>query len=163
MVKAGALVAENADGLTVSSCSFSRLDGNAVILYGFVRNALLEDNEFFSLGANAIVSWGVAEFQEGTRGTNPEGTRIVGNFAHEVGLLEKQGCFYFQALSALAVVDRNVAFNGPRKLRHLLRLVCILTVLSRTGAALNFNDGFGGGAVVRHNCFVNWVRETGDQ
>ena len=38
MVKAGALVAENADGLTVSSCSFSRLDGNAVILYGFVRN-----------------------------------------------------------------------------------------------------------------------------
>ena len=38
----------------------------------------------------AIVSWGVAEFQEGTRGTNPEGTQIIGNYAHEIGLLEKQ-------------------------------------------------------------------------
>jgi hypothetical protein len=32
----------------------------------------------------------------------------------ETGLLEKQGCFYFQALSALATVERNIAFNGPR-------------------------------------------------
>ena len=41
------------------------------------------------------------------------------------------------------MVERNVCFNGPR-------------------AALNFNDGFGGGAIVRHNAFANWVRETGD-
>ena len=38
----------------------------------------------------AIVSWGVAAFQEGTRGTNPEGTQIIGNYAHEIGPLEKQ-------------------------------------------------------------------------
>jgi hypothetical protein len=34
--------------------------------------------------------------------------------ALHTGLLEKQGCFYFQALSALATVERNIAFNGPR-------------------------------------------------
>jgi len=114
MVKAAAIVAENVDGLRIEGCSFSRLDGNAVMLYSYVRNAVVTDNLFYSLGANAIVSWGVAEFQEGTRGTNPEGTQIIGNFASEIGLLEKQGCFYFQALSALAVLERNIAFNGPR-------------------------------------------------
>ena len=90
MVKAGAIVAEGVDGLRVAGCSFSRLDGNAVVLHGYVRRAVLADNVFFSLGANAIVSWGAAEFQEGTRGTNPEGTHIIGNYAHEIGLLEKQ-------------------------------------------------------------------------
>lgn len=52
MVKAAAVVAENVDGFTIDGCSFSRLDGNAVMLYSFVRRALISNNIFFSLGAN---------------------------------------------------------------------------------------------------------------
>ena len=44
--------AENADGLTIDCCSFSRLGGNAALLHGFVRRAVIANNVFFSLGAN---------------------------------------------------------------------------------------------------------------
>jgi hypothetical protein len=52
MVRAAALVAENVDGLRVDGCSFSRLDGNAILLHSYVRRAVISDNVFFSIGAN---------------------------------------------------------------------------------------------------------------
>jgi len=52
MVRAAALVAENVDGLRVDGCSFSRLDGNAILLHSYVRRAVISDNIFFSIGAN---------------------------------------------------------------------------------------------------------------
>ena len=35
-----------------------------------------------------------------------------GNIAREVGLFQKQACFYFQAIAARSVIERNVFFNG---------------------------------------------------
>ena len=52
MVRAAAVVAENVDGLQVDGCSFSRLDGNAILLHSYVRRAVISDSVLFSLGAN---------------------------------------------------------------------------------------------------------------
>jgi hypothetical protein len=49
-----------------------------------------------------------------------------------------QTAAYFQALSAEATIEFNVFFNGPR-------------------AGINFNDGFGGGNLVRGNLVFNQV------
>jgi len=51
--------------------------------------------------------------------------------------------FYFQATSALATIADNIVYNIPR-------------------AAINFNDGFGGGAEVKHNLLFNTCRESSD-
>ena len=48
-----------------------------------------------------------------------------------------------QALSAQAVISHNIVYNIPR-------------------AAINFNDGFGGGAKIFRNLLFNTCRESGD-
>ena len=75
-------------------------------------------------------------------GQQPWGTQIVGNIGHEIGLFQKQSSLYFQAVGALSFISRNVFFNGPR-------------------AAVNVNDGHGGGDEISHNLFVNSCRESG--
>merc|ERR1712007_381516 len=55
----------------------------------------------------------------------------------------KQTSAYFQTLSSHNTVCGNVMYNDPR-------------------AAINFNDGMGGGDMVEGNLLFNWVRETND-
>ena len=50
---------------------------------------------------------------------------------------------FFQAITALTTIEGNIFFNGPR-------------------AGINFNDGFGGGNVIRNNLLFNFCRETSD-
>jgi len=71
------------------------------------------------------------------------GTYIGFNLAREFGLWQKQSSFYFQAVGAKTVLQGNVIFNIPR-------------------AALNFNDGFGGGDEIHMNLLLNTCRESGD-
>eukprot|EP01044_Picomonas_judraskeda_P028321 COSAG03_NODE_9359_length_726_cov_2.189793_1_plen_104_part_00 len=78
-------------GLLVSGCTFSKLGGNAVLLYGYIRDTVVTRNRFFSLGANAVVSWGVADMGDGTTETHPDGVVVSLNVGSEIGLLEKQG------------------------------------------------------------------------
>ena len=68
---------------------------------------------------------------------------VLRNSAREIGLYEKQSSFYVQAKTALTTIDGNVFFNGPR-------------------AGINFNDGFGGGDVIRNNLVFSTCRESGD-
>ena len=51
---------------------------------------------------------------------------MIGNVAREIGHYEKQSSCWFQAKSALNTLIGNIMFNMPR-------------------AAININDGFGGG------------------
>jgi len=67
----------------------------------------------------------------------------VGNIVREVGIWQKQSSAWFQAVTAQSVVRGNVFYNGPR-------------------AAINFNDGFGGGDEVVGNLILNMVRESKD-
>eukprot|EP00730_Choanoeca_flexa_P018055 TRINITY_DN8757_c0_g1_i1.p1 TRINITY_DN8757_c0_g1~~TRINITY_DN8757_c0_g1_i1.p1 ORF type:complete len:906 (+),score=246.00 TRINITY_DN8757_c0_g1_i1:1-2718(+) len=136
---------------TVDQCNFTRLDGNAVMVSGYNRNATISNSEFSWIGGNAMAGWGFTnettgnglEGMDGTDGNHPRYTNIVGNLAREVGHYEKQSSFWFQGKVAQTYLHGNVFFNGPR-------------------AGINFNDGFGGGDELSRNLVFSTCRESGD-
>ena len=118
-------------------------------LYRYNRHVVIDRNEAVWLGQNFIASWGREPerndkaWNDGTEGTQPRFTSITGNFVHEIGHIQKQSSFYFQALSCQSLIKDNIVFNIPR-------------------AGINFNDGFGGGAEIESNLLFNTCRESGD-
>ena len=144
-----ALFAEGTVGLNVTGCTFERLDGNALMLSGFTREAVIAENEFSYIGDTVIASWGHtkevdgAEGNDGTDGNQPRGTKIIANIIRENGHYSKQASPYFQAKTAQTLLQRNIFFNGPR-------------------AGINFNDGFGGGNEIAENLVFNFCRESSD-
>jgi len=141
--RSGALRLEGTVGVTIANNTFQRLDSNAVSINGYNRHCVVDGNEFVFLGQNAVASWGRTHGNDGTHGEYPRFTRISRNYVHEIGHIQKQSSFYFQAITAQATITHNIAFNMPR-------------------AAINFNDGFGGGAEVNSNLLFNTCRESGD-
>ena len=113
----GVLLFEGTVGAIVAGCNFSRIDGNAVFLSGFNRAAAVTDSAFGLLGQSAIASWGrtneTAPY-DGTAGEQPRGTVIARNVAHDVGLIQKQSSFYFQAVTAEVVLEANIVYNIGR-------------------------------------------------
>ena len=128
----GALFLEGTEGVAVEGCSFERLDGNGVMLSGYNRGAAVRDSSFAWLGGSAMAAWGYTDGAGSGMGKQeqPRGTLIEGNIARELGVWELQSSMWFQAKSCQTTLRRNLFFNGPR-------------------AAINFNDGFGGGNVVQ--------------
>ena len=139
----GAIFVEGVDGFLLQNCLFDAPGGNGLFLSNYVRNAVIEGNEFIYTGDSAIAAVGTAQLIDGTAGNQPRGTKIIGNLMHEIGIFGKQTSAYFQSLACETQFMGNVFFNGPR-------------------AGINFNDGFGGGNWVAENLGFNMVRETGD-
>jgi hypothetical protein len=137
------IVVEGAENIVVESCLFDGPGGNGLLLSNYVRDTLIQRNEFVRSGDSAIVSLGTVQENDGTDGNQPRGVEIVENLAHEIGIWGKQTGFYYHGLSAQVVLKNNVAFNGPR-------------------AGINLNDGFGGGHEISGNLIFNMVRETCD-
>ena len=73
----------------------------------------------------------------------PTGNRFRANLVDNVGVFGKQSAAYFHSKSRAAVLEANVLLNGPR-------------------SALNLNDGFAGGDVVRGNLILAFVKESAD-
>jgi len=134
---------EGAKQVLVQNCLFDSPGGNGLFLSNYVRDAVVEGNEFVWVGDNAIVAVGSAELIDGTNGNQPRGTQVLGNLVHEIGIFGKQVCAYVQSVACQTKLAGNVFFNGPR-------------------AGINFNDGFGGGNILENNLMFNLVRETGD-
>ena len=147
---------ENAVGVDVTYNVFERVDGNAVLLSGFVRNTTVAYNEFAWIGATAVASWGDTDDlndvdsalppgygADGTAGNQPRGNKVSYNLCRELGIWEKQSSCYTQFKSSENVVNGNIMFNGPR-------------------AHVNFNDGYRGGALLSQNLIFNSCRESGD-
>ena len=141
----GAVFIEGATDAMIDGCLFTHLDSNALFLSGYSRRTVISDNEFCWLGQSAIASWGYLEGEtnSGLGGDQPRGTIVTGNLGRELGHYQKQSSFYFQAISALTTLHANVVFNIPR-------------------AAINCNDGFGGGNVITDNLLFNACRESSD-
>jgi len=144
----GAIRLEGTENVIIHGNLFTKLDSNAISINGYNRHATIDKNEFTWLGLSAIASWGrepkdMARLNDGTDGEQPRYTVVTNNFVHEIGHIQKQSSFYFQAITALATIKNNVVFNIPR-------------------AAINFNDGFGGGAEISDNLLFNTCRESGD-
>jgi hypothetical protein len=122
----GAIFIEGSTGTKFSNCGFERLDGNAVMVSGFNRNATVTGSDFEYIGGNAVAAWGYTNETEntgfpyyrpntnypkggvdGTDGNHPRYTTITSNLAREVGLYEKQSSFYVQAKTAQSTISGN--------------------------------------------------------
>ena len=108
-----------------------------MFLSGFNRDNVIRGNEFVWLGQNAIASWGILDADNTTKGyhTNsglgglqPRGTLIDGNWVHEIGHIQKQSSFYFQAITAQTTIQNNVVFNIPRAGINFVRPLAPLLV-----------------------------------
>ena len=110
----GVLLFEGTEDILVQGCTFTNIDGNAVFLSGRNRRAVIDRNSFALLGQSAIASWGRSDDWDGTGGQQPRHTRISGNLATEVGLIQKQSSFYFQAQSCETEISGNIVYNIPR-------------------------------------------------
>ena len=141
--RGAAVFVEGAENILVQNCLFDSPGGNGLFLSNYIRDAVVEGNEFVWAGDNAIAAVGTAHLIDGTDGNQPRGTKILGNLVHEIGIYGKQVCAYVQSVACQTMLAGNVFFNGPR-------------------AGINFNDGFGGGNLLQNNLMFNMVRETGD-
>merc|ERR1712054_649714 len=158
----GAAFLQGTESAVFEGCTFTRLDGNALMVSGYNRNATADGCDFSYLGGNAVAAWGYTNETatdpgrpgitldnfpkagvDGTDGEHPRYTTVTGCTAREVGLYEKQSSFFVQAKTAQSVIKGNVMFNGPR-------------------AGINTNDGFGGGDEIAHNLVFSTCRESGD-
>jgi hypothetical protein len=142
--RGGAVQASHSEGFVVELCTFRSLGGNGLILDGANMRATFRYNEFVDIGDSAMAAIGETAGIDGySEPRSANFTSVVGNFVHEIGLIGKQVSGWCQMLAANSLLDSNVIFNVPR-------------------AAINFNDGYGGGSVVRFNLVFSTVRETGD-
>lgn len=151
--RSAVLFFEGTERVNVSGSVFERVDGNAIVLSAYNRNATIAYNEFYYIGSTAIAQWGNTDGgdprlpagygQDGTSGDQPRGTRIMYNLCHELGIWEKQSSFYTQFKSGRNHLEGNIVYNGPR-------------------AHINFNDGFLGGSLVTRNLVFNSCRESSD-
>ena len=114
VARVGAVQLEGSVNVSISSCLFSRVDGNAVVLSGFNRNASIDRTEFVFIGETAILSVGNADGADATAGDQPWGTRVTGCLCHEIGHFQKQASCYFQALTSGSLISDSIFFNGPR-------------------------------------------------
>jgi hypothetical protein len=136
-----ALVLEGTEGATVDSCLFERLDGTALLISGYNRNANVTRNTFKWIGDSAIVSWGRTtgdpsgqDGWDGTGGDQPRWNVIEYNFASEMGVWEKQSSLYMQAKTSDSYINANIGFNGPRAGVNFVRGggVCFFFCVSST-------------------------------
>ena len=132
---------EGVDGFTILQCLFDSPGGNGLVLSNYIRNAVIEANEFRYSGDSSIIVVGSSKLIDGTDGNQLRGTKVIGNLIHESGIWGKQTSPYMQSLTCQTELTGNVFFNGPR-------------------AGINFNDGFGGGNLLKNNLIFNFVRET---
>ena len=143
LYKGAAVQIANSIGSSVQRCTFSRLDGTAIILTDRTRQITIEDCEFEWLGESAMAAWGYTNEWDGRDGRQPRETIVRRNIVREIGLYQKQSSAWFQAKSCDNYITDNIFFNMPR-------------------AAININDGFGGGNIISNNLLFNKCRESGD-
>ena len=142
--RGGAVFLEGVENVSIASASFRNLDGNAVFLSKYTRDVSVENCSFAFIGDNAIAAWGVTKPLgsapgeellpdgvgiDGTDGNQPRRTRIVANIVREIGMNERQSSAFGEFKACESTVERNIFFNMPR-------------------AAINKNDGFGGGTTI---------------
>ena len=104
-----AVFVQGTEGASFDQCTFERLDGNALMVSGYNRNATVSNSDFSYIGGNAIAAWGYTNETatdpgrpgveilnhpeagiDGTDGNHPVFTTVTGCSAREVGLYEKQ-------------------------------------------------------------------------
>lgn len=141
--RGGAVFIQDAEDAAVTGCTFNQTGVNGVFLSNHAERVRVTACEFVQTGDSAIALTGSTDAVDGTAQTYPNNNTFARNHIREYGVYGKQTSCFFQSLSANSSFVDNVCHSGPR-------------------AGFNFNDGFGGGNLVRGNLLFNHVRETGD-
>jgi hypothetical protein len=110
--RGGALFVEGAEQLSVSQCTFTLLDGNALFLSGYTRNMTIANSSFSYIGDNAMAAWGYSEDLadapatnklpkgigiDGRKGEQPRYTSVLYNIVREIGMNERQSSAWSEA------------------------------------------------------------------
>lgn len=151
IARSAAVQVQNAEGVVISDCNLTRLDGNGIIVSGYSRGTAVLNNTLSWIGDNGVVVWGITnetaanplEGFDGTDGNHPQDTVVRGNVVREVGVYSVQSSWFFQAKAVRSKVDGNTMFNAPRN-------------------GIVFNDPFGGGDHISRNLAFSAMRETAD-
>jgi hypothetical protein len=133
---------------TVAENEMVRLDGNAVFLSAYNRNATIAKNDVSWNGDTAFAAWGITGKcinekcdkkldwpvgPDGRNGEQPRGTQVLGNMVRELGIWQKQSSMWFQAVTAQTHLAGNVHFNGPRAGLNFVSVdtfsICVLLLL----------------------------------
>jgi len=152
--RGGALFFEGVSKAAITQCRFEQLDGNAVFLSGYTHNVEVNNSTFAFIGDSAVALWGYTNGEskenlpsgvgiDGTSGEQPRFTSMIGNIVREIGFNERQSSAFAEFKACQSHVEGNLFFNMPR-------------------AAINVNDGFGGGTKISKNLLFNTCRESGD-
>ena len=110
----GALFLQGTENVTIRNSVFERMDSNSIFLSCYNKHTDISHNDFSFLGQSAIAAWGCPVDNDGTNNNFPSHTNVAGNWAHDIGIIQKQSSFYFQAETALTVLENNIVFNIPR-------------------------------------------------
>lgn len=92
--RTAAVISSGAVNVSIQSCQFEKIDGNALLLTGYNRGVTVVDTEFAWIGGSAMVGWGSTDDvgQNGTLGFDategefPRYTRIEHVTCREVEL-----------------------------------------------------------------------------
>jgi hypothetical protein len=141
--RAGLFHLEFTERVSILGSTFYRTDANAVMITNYNRNATVQDCEFAFVGMSCVVTFGNTVQDDGTAGTQPWGTVIAYNKAHEIGQYQLQSSLWFTSRATMTRAEGNVVFNIPR-------------------AAINLNDAFGGGNNMTLLSIWNACRQSGD-
>jgi len=121
LARTAALFFEGTEGVTISGCTLERLDGSAIMFSGYTRGANVSHNELAWIGETGIALWGYTNGDPwgvdgpmGVDGNQPRGNYVGFNYAHDLGIWEKQSSLFFQAKSSDTMIEANIFFNGPR-------------------------------------------------
>jgi len=142
--RGGAFHLEGTENVTFTDCQFRRLDGNAIFLGAYNRHTTVARSDFSWLGEGAMATWGdTINGYDATGGAQPRFSVIENNVMSNLGLYQKQSSAWGQNKACQNIIRNNVMFNLPR-------------------AAINFNDGLGGGNLIEGNVIFHTCRESGD-
>lgn len=161
--RAGAITLEGTIGFTISNCEFSQLGGTAIMVTGFNRNTIIEQNHLQDIGGSGICFVGdvsavrspafkyeqILDYNQIDKTPGPQNNLypknglVYNNLIHDIGKIEKQATGVEISMSESIIVKNNTIYNTPR-------------------AGINIGDGTWGGHNIAFNDVFNTVQETGD-
>lgn len=143
----GSVTLSGAVGISMTSCRWVQVGGNALAFSGHVRNTSVTNGDFIKPGDSGIVSVGELPKEVPYDGTSaqtyPQNITISNCHFGGNGVFGKQTSALFIAVSKQIQFTDNVLYDGPR-------------------AGVNINDGFGGGHLLARNVIFNHLLESGD-
>ena len=161
--RAGAVLLEDSEHVSIESGVFDQLGGNAMVVSGRNRDVAIRGNEIYDIGASAIAFVGrpeavrspLFEYRQSQplaaidRVRGPVGDRFPAdsiaeeNLIHDIGQIEKQSAGIEISMAARISIRHNSIYRVPR-------------------AGINIGDGTWGGHQILDNDVFDTVLETGD-